>query len=107
MLRDKADEGAAVAKAADDDEDAAAVGGTIETTPAPLFNPKVRLLTGPRADCAETELTEEEGGMGPLWETGPAEVAEGTEEEATTETDEKDEECKLESPSTLGCWETQ
>lgn len=106
MLRDKADEGAAVAKAADDDEDAAAVGGTIETTPAPLFNPKVRLLTGPRADCAETELTEEEGGMGPLWETGPAEVAEGT-EEATTETDEKDEECKLESPSTLGCWETQ
>lgn len=103
MLRDKADEGAAVAKAADD-EDAAAVGGTIETTPAPLFNPRVRLLPGPNADCTETELTEEEGGMGPVWETGAAEVAkEGGGTEGATETDEKDEECKLESPSTLGC----
>lgn len=110
MLRDdEADEGAAVAKAAaDDDDDAAAEGGAIDTTPAPLFNPMVRLLTGPSADCTETELTDEEGATGPLWETGAAEVAEegeGTEEGATAETDEKDEECKLESPSTLGCWE--
>ncbi len=110
MLRDnEADEGAAVAEAADnDDENAAAVGGAIEATPAPLFNPMVRLLTGPSADCAETELTDEEGATGPLWETGAAEVAEeggGTEEGATAETDENDEECKMESPSTLGCWE--
>lgn len=113
MLRDdEADEGAAVASAADDDDDddAAAVGGAIETTPAPLFNPIVRLLTGPSADCAETELTDEEGATGPVWETGAAEVAEdggGTEEGATAETDENDDECKLESPSTLGCWEAQ
>ncbi len=110
MLRDnEADDGAAVAEAADnDDENAAAIWGAIEATPAPLFNPMVRLLTGPSADCAETKLTDEEGAAVPLWETGAAEVAEeggGTEEGATAETDENDEECKMESQSTLGCWE--
>lgn len=108
MLRDnEADDGAAVAEAADnDDENAAAIWGAIEATPAPLFNPMVRLLTGPSADCAETELTDEEGAAVPLWETGAAEVAEeggGTEEGATAETDENDEECKMESQSRLGC----
>lgn len=103
MLRDdEADEGATVAEAAD--EDAATGGGTIEATPAALFNPMVRLL-GPRADCTETELTDEEGATGTLWEMGAAEVAEegGGTEDGATETEEKDEECKLESASTLGC----
>lgn len=65
------------------DEDAAAKAGTIEATPVTLFKPMVRLLTGPRADCAETELTDEEGATGTLWEMGAAEVAEeggGTED---------------------------
>lgn len=94
MLRDnEADECAAAAEAADNDKDAAAIGGAIEATPAPLFNPM------PSADCAETELTEEEGAMGPLWEIEAAEEGGGT-EGATAETDEK---CKLESPSM--CWE--
>lgn len=86
------------------DEDAAAKGGTIEATPATLFNPMVRLLTGPRADCAETELTDEEGATGTLWEMGAAEVAEegGGTEDGATDTEEKDE-CKLESASTFGC----
>ncbi len=98
MLRDnEADECAAAAEAADNDKDAAAIGGGIEATPAPLFNPMVRLLTGPSADCAETE----EGPMGPLWEIEAAEEGGGT-EGATAETDEK---CKLESPSMLWCWE--
>ncbi len=95
MLRDnEADECAAAAEAADNDKDAAAIGGAIEAT---LFNPMVRLLTGPSADCAETE----EGPMGPLWEIEAAEEGGGT-EGATAETDEK---CKLESPSMLWCWE--
>lgn len=102
MLRDdEADEGATVAEAADD---AATGGGTIEATPAALFNPMDRLLTGPRADCTETELTDEEGATGTLWEMGAAEVAEdgGGTEDGATET-EKDDECKLDSASTLGC----
>jgi len=82
VLRDnETDEGAKVAEAAD--EDAAAKGGTIEATPATLFNPMVRLLTGPRAGCTETELTDEDGATGMLWEMGAAEVAEeggGTED---------------------------
>lgn len=64
MLRDnEADEGAAEAEAAEDDEDAAAEGGTIETTA--LFNPIAR-LTGPMDDCVETKLTDEGGTTGPL-----------------------------------------
>lgn len=45
VLRDEA-EGAAEAEGADDE--AAAVGGTIEATPPALFRPIARLLTGPR-----------------------------------------------------------
>lgn len=45
-VRDEA-VGTVEAKAADD-EDAAAAGGTIEATPTVLFRPIARLLTGPR-----------------------------------------------------------
>lgn len=48
MLRDEADDGTAEAEAADDEEAAAAMGGTIEATPPALFRPIARLLTGPR-----------------------------------------------------------
>lgn len=76
----------------------------MEATPAALLSPIDKLLTGPKADCAETELTDEEGGTGPVWDTEAttAEEEAGGAEGATAET-EKDEECKLESPSTLGC----
>lgn len=47
-------------------EDEAADGGTMEAMPAALLSPIAKLLTGPRADCAETKLTDEEGATGPL-----------------------------------------
>lgn len=50
---------------------------------------------------------EEEGGTG-LWEMGTEDeeeetVDEGGTVEATAETEEKEDECRLESPSTFGC----
>lgn len=80
MLRDEAaDESGTVAT---EDEDAIAVGGTMEAMPAALLSPMVRLLTGPRADCADTKLTDDEGATGLPWDMGAAveEEAGGTEE---------------------------
>lgn len=70
-----------------------------------LLRPIVRLLTGPRPEGAETVAEPIEEAWGAPSDTCAAatEEEEGT-EEGTTETDEgKEEECRLESPSTLGC----
>lgn len=83
---------------------AAAVGAPIEA----VLRPIARLLTGLRPEGAETvaEPTEEAwGAPRDTWEAAATEEeVETTDEEGTADTDEGKEECKLESPSTLGCW---
>lgn len=74
-----------------------------------LLRPIARLLTGPRPEGAETVAEPIEEAWGAPNDTCAAatEEEEGTEEE-TTETDEgKEEECRLESPSTLGCYRNE
>lgn len=74
-----------------------------------LLRPIARLLTGPRPEGAETVAEPIEEAWGPPNDTCAAatEEEEGT-EEGTTGTDEgKEEECRLESPSTLGCYRSE
>lgn len=103
MLRDKAvKEGAAAAKPAEV-EDTPTVGGTMEATPAALLSPIDKLLTWPKPDCADAEVTDEDGATWALWGMEATEVEEACGPEGATAETEKDEECKLESPSTLVC----
>lgn len=83
---------------------AAAAGAPMEAA----LSPMARLLTGPRPEGAETVAEPTEGAWGPPSDTCAAaaveEEEEGTDEDCTAETAEgKEEECRLESPSTLGC----
>lgn len=82
---------------------AAATGAPIEA----VLRPMARLLTGPRLEGAETVAEPTEGAWGAPKDTCAAateEEEQGTDEDGTAETEEgKDEECRLESPSTLGC----
>lgn len=97
------EEAEGMAEAAVDTETVAAA--TVVTPMDALFRPIARLLTGPRLEGAETVAEPIEEAWGAPSDTCAAatEEEEGT-EEGTTETDEgKDEECRLESPSTLGC----
>lgn len=80
---------------------AAAAGAPMEA----VLRPMARLLTGPRPEGAETvaDPTEEAWGA-PKDTCAAAAEEEGTDEDATAETEDgKEEECRLESPSTLGC----
>lgn len=82
---------------------AATAGGPIEA----LLRPMARLLTGPRPEGAETvaEPTEEVwGAPNDTCAAATEEEEEETDEDGTAETEEgNEEECRLESPSTLGC----
>lgn len=82
---------------------AAAAGAPMEA----VLRPMARLLTGPRPEGAETvaETTEEAwGAPKDTCAAATTEEEEGTDEDGTAETEEgKEEECRLESPSTLGC----
>lgn len=82
---------------------AAATGAPIEA----VLRPMARLLTGPRPEGAETVAEPTEEAWGAPKDTCAAateEEEQGTDEDGTAETEEgKDEECRLESPSTLGC----
>lgn len=83
---------------------AAAAGAPMEA----VLRPMVRLLTGPRPEGAETVAEPTEEAWGAPRDTCAAaateEEEEGTDEDGTAETEEgKEEECRLESPSTLGC----
>lgn len=79
---------------------AAAVGTPIDT----VLRPMARLLTGQRPEGAETVAGPTEETWGPpsdTWAAAATEEEEGTDEDGTEEG--KEEECRLESPSTLGC----
>lgn len=84
---------------------AAAVGAPIEA----VLRPMARLLTGPRPEGAETVAEPTEEAWGAPRDTCAAaateeEEEEETDEEGTAETEEgKEEECRLESLSMLGC----
>lgn len=82
---------------------AATVGAPIDA----LLRPMARLLTGPRPVGAETvaEPAEEAWRTSDTCAAATEEEEVGTDEDGTADTEEgKEEEWRLESPSTLGCY---
>lgn len=74
-----------------------------------LLRPIARLLTGPRPEAAETVAGPMEEACGAPKDTcaAAAEEEEGTGGGATGTDEGKEEECRLESPSTLGCYRSE
>lgn len=84
----------------------AAAGTTDGATIEGAFRPMVRLATGPWPEGVETVTGPTEGAWGAPSDTCAAAMEEeedGTDEGGTAETEEGKEECRLKSPSTLGC----
>lgn len=106
---------AAELRVEDDDAEEGMIEDVVETETvvgatggAPMeatLRPIARLLTGPRPEGAETveEPTEDAWGAPSDTCAAPTEEEAGTDEDGTADTEEGKEECRLESPSTLGC----